>query len=278
VTRRLLLILTSACSLLLHADDPENYKRPFPPFRVAGNLYYVGTEDLACYLITSSEGHILINTGLADSVPLLKTSIEKLGFQLSDVKILLTMQAHYDHVAAMAEVQKATGAKMYATPGDTPPLVSGGKIDGIGNSPASQFTPVRVDRTLKDGETIKLGDSRVTVLFHPGHTKGSASYQLTAGGKAVLLVNLPSVVQPLVGNQTYPKIVDDYERTFAAQKKLRPGIWLAAHASQFDMQAKVKAGSFNDPGGYLAAIAEAEKAYREKLAKQQTAPGRRSVN
>src|SRR5579863_482251 len=118
VTRRLLTFILAAattCGLAAAQENPS-WKRPFPPFHIAGNVYYVGTEDLACYLITTKQGAILINTGLADSTPLMRTSVEKLGFKLSDIKILLTMQAHYDHVAAMAEIQKITGAKMYATP------------------------------------------------------------------------------------------------------------------------------------------------------------------
>ena len=269
VTRRILISLV--LSGLAFAADPESWSRAFPPFQVAGNLYYVGTEDLACYLITSRQGHILINTGLADSVPMLNASIEKLGFQLSDIKILLTMQAHYDHVAAMAEVQKATGAKMYSTPGDKAALESGGKVDGFSPLPEYQFVPVRVDRVLKDGEVIRLGGTtRVKVLFHSGHTKGSASYELTLDGvKApVLLVNILSVVQPLVGNKAYPNIVDDYERSFAAQKKLHPGIWLAGHAAQSDMAKKRQAGSFDDPKGYQEAVERNEKLYRERLAKE----------
>jgi metallo-beta-lactamase class B len=271
VTRRLVLTLAALCGLAF-AEDPENWKRPFPAFRVVGNLYYVGTEDLACYLITTPQGHFLINTGLKQSAPLIRASIEKLGFKLSDVKILLTMQAHYDHVAAMAEIQKASGARMYATPGDRAALESGGKIDGFGDKPEYQYAPIHVDKLLKDGEIIQLGGTAVKVLLHSGHTKGSASYSLTVDDngtkKPVLIVNLPSVVQPLVGNQKYPNIVADYERTFAAQKALHPGIWLAGHAAQFDMQAKEKAGSFDDPKGYTEAVDKLEKAYRERLAKE----------
>jgi metallo-beta-lactamase class B len=275
VTRRLFTILfvaSAASSQLAPAQVNESWKRPFPPFHIVGNLYYVGTEDLACYLITTRQGNILINTGLADSVPLIRSSVEKLGFKLTDIKILLTMQAHYDHVAGMAEIQKATGAKMYATSGDKAALESGGKIDGFGDSPAFQFVPVRVDRTLKDGDTVRLGDTELKVLSHPGHTKGSVSYSFTAdenGTKTpVLIVNLLSVVQPLVNNKTYPNIAEDYARSFAAQKQLHPGIWLAGHAGQFDMQAKVKAGSFDDPKGYADAVSGLEKAYEEQLAKQ----------
>lgn len=265
---RMKLILLALSSLVALAEDPENWKRPIAPFQITDSVYYVGTEDLGCYLVTTKQGHILINTGLADSLTLINQSIEKLGFKMKDIKILLTMQAHYDHVAAIAEVQKATGAKMYATPGDKTALESGGKIDGFGDSPAYQFTPIRVDKILKDGETVKLGDARVTVLFHSGHTKGAASYQIASGVKPVLLVNVPSVVLPLVGNKTYPNIVDDFERAFAAQKKLHPGIWLAGHASQSGMLTKLKTGSFDDPEGYTNAITKAEAAFRERLAKE----------
>lgn len=274
VTRRTLISLSVFCGLTFaaFAEDPENWKRPFPAFHVVGNLYYVGTEDLACYLITTRQGHILINTGLADSAPLIRAGIEKLGFQLSDIKILLTMQAHYDHVAAMAEMQKATGAKMYATPGDRPALESGGKVDGFSDAAAYHFAPVHVDHVLKDGEIIRLGGTEVKVLLHSGHTKGSVSYAFNVDDngakKPVLLVNLLSVVQPLAGNANYPNIVDDYEHSFASQKKLHPGIWLAGHASQFDMQNKLRAGSFDDPKGYTEAVERNEKAYKERLAKE----------
>lgn len=270
MTRRL--VILSLLMPFVFAQENESWKRPFPAFRIVGNVYYVGTEDLACYLITTPQGHILINTGLVDSVPLVRAGIEKSGFKYSDIKILLTMQAHYDHVAAMAEIQKATGAKMYATAGDKAALESGGKVDGFGTSPAFQFAPVRVDRVLKDGDIVKLGGTELKVLSHPGHTKGSVSYSLTVDANGVktpvLIANLLSVVQPLVGNKTYPNIVEDYERSFAAQKQLHPGIWLAGHAGQFDMQAKLKQGSFDDPKGYTEAVANLEKAYRERLAKE----------
>ena len=266
---RFLPILAFATNVLLAQDNPS-WKRPHEPFKIAGNLYYVGTEDLACYLITTPKGNILINTGLVDSTPLLRASFNKLGFKLEDVKILLTMQAHYDHVAAMAEVQKITHAKVYSTAGDKAALESGGKIDGFSDNPAYEFAPIHVDRILKDGDTVELGGTTLHVLYHPGHTKGSVSYQLTADSKPVLLVNLLSVVQPLVGNKKYPNIVDDYKRSFAAQEKLHPGIWLAGHAAQFDMDAKLKAGSFDDPKGYVEAVANYDKLFHERLAKEST--------
>lgn len=271
--RRLHLLPFLLMGVAAMAQPNPAWTHPFPPFHIAGNLYYVGTQDLACYLITTRDGDILINTGVSGSAPMIRTSVEKLGFHLTDIKILLTMQAHYDHVAAMAEMQKMTHAKMYATQGDKATLESGGKIDGLGDSPEYQFRPVHVDRVLKNGDVVRLGGTELTVLSHPGHTKGSVSYSLTVdgdGGKKipVLIVNLPSVVQPLVNNKPYPGIVDDYERTFAALKQLHPGIWVAGHAAQFNMEAKLKAGSFDDPEGYAQAVENLEKAYRERLAKE----------
>ena len=202
----------------------------------------------------------------------MRTSMEKLGFKLEDIKILLTMQAHYDHVAAMAEMQKATGAKMFSTAGDRATLESGGKIDGFSDLPEYQFVPVHVDRVLKDGDTVALGSVKLKVLSHPGHSKGSVSYQLTVDDKGVkrpvLIVNMLSVIAPLAGNKAYPNIAEDYAQSFAAQKKLHPTIWLCAHAGQFNMQAKQKAGSFDDPKGYEEAVARLEKAYLDRLGKE----------
>ncbi|MBL8229486.1 MAG: subclass B3 metallo-beta-lactamase [Bryobacterales bacterium] len=255
---------------LLTAQWPANWNRPFPAHKIAGNLYYVGTEDLACFLITTGEGHILINTGLAASTPLLRDSFRQLGFRLEDVKILLNMQAHFDHVAAMAEVRKISGAKVFATEGDAPILEDGGKSDPhFGES--SRFAPVKVDRRLKDGDLIKLGGVELKVISTPGHSKGSVSYWMNVreGGKrqSVAISNMGSVVMPLIGNPKYPNIADDFARTFAAQKKLSPDIWVAAHASQYGMQEKLKKGTFVDPAGYKAAVERHERSFLEQLAK-----------
>lgn len=255
---------------LLAAENPA-WRRPFPAHHIAGNIYYVGTEDLACFLLTSPEGHILINTGLADSTPLIRASIAKLGYKLEDVKILLTMQAHFDHVAAMAEMQRLTGAKVYATEADAPVLEDGGRSDPY-LGPQYRFAPVKIARRLKDGDTVRLGPTQLRVILTPGHTRGSVSYETTVqdGGRrrSFLFVNIETVVMPLVGNAKYPNIADDYALTFAKQRRLTPDIWVAAHASQYDMAAKFKAGSFVDPEGYKAAIARSEAAFREQLEKE----------
>jgi metallo-beta-lactamase class B len=216
------LLLLALCTPAFTQVNPA-WKRPFPPHKIAGNLYYVGTEDLACFLFTTPEGDILVNTGLADSTPLIRESFRKLGFRLEDVKILLTMQAHYDHVAAMKEVQKITGAKVYITEPDAPVLEDGGKSDPF-LGPEYRFAPVKVDRRLKDGDVVSLGGTSLKVILTPGHTRGSVSYSTTLsdGGQklSVLLANMNTVVMPLVGNVKYPQIAADYERAYQTARYL----------------------------------------------------------
>lgn len=247
----------------------SNWKTPYPAHRIAGNLYYVGTADLACYLVTTPSGHILINTGLEDSAPLLRASFGQLGFKLDDVKVLLTMQAHYDHVAAMAEVKKLTGAKVYATEADAPVLEDGGKSDPYFGE-RFWFAPVKVDRRLRDGDVVELGGVKLHVVSTPGHSKGSVSYTMEVNDngtrRLVAIANMGSVVMPLTGNAKYPNIAADFALGFEKQKKLRPAIWVAGHASQFDMAAKHKAGSYVDPEGYRRAVLDYERKFREALA------------
>lgn len=264
-----LALLSLLAAALLPAQNSD-WSAPFPAHTIAGNLHYIGTKDLACYLITTPKGHILINTGLADSVPLMQASAKTLGFDLKDVKILLTMQAHYDHVAAFSEIRKLSNAKVYATVGDAPYLEDGGKSDPLVIAFATQdisFKPVKVDRRLKDGDTVSLGGTEIKVISMPGHTRGAAGYSVNG----VLIVNVPSVVVPLIGNKAYPNIVADYEATFVKLKQLQPKIWVAGHGSQYGLAAKHAKGSFEDPAGYTTAIAMAEKTFREKLAREKAA-------
>jgi metallo-beta-lactamase class B len=200
----------------------------------------------------------------------MRESFRKLGFRLEDVRILLTMQAHFDHVAAMNEIQKISGAKVFATEADAPSLEDGGRSDPVFGSRA-QWAPVKVDRLLKDGDVIKLGETELTVVTTPGHSKGSVSYLMTVsdGGRqrSVGIVNMGTVVMPLAGDTRYPNIADDFERSFAKQKRLSPEIWVAAHGSQYNMQEKFRAGSFADPAGYRKAIERYERDFREALTK-----------
>jgi metallo-beta-lactamase class B len=268
--RAFLLLL---CATAFAQTNPA-WQRPFPPHKIAGNLYYVGTEDLACFLFVTPAGDILVNTGLVDSTPLIRESFRKLGVRLEDVKILLTMQAHYDHVAAMNEIRKITGAKVYITEADAPVLEDGGQSDPF-LGPEYRFAPVKVDRRLKDGDVVSLGGTELKVILTPGHTRGSVSYSTTFddGGRKrnVLLANMNTVVMPLVGNRKYPQIAEDYERAYATQRQLSPDIWVAAHASQYNMAEKAKAGSFVDPQGYKQAIEHYYALFRETLEKEQKA-------
>jgi metallo-beta-lactamase class B len=269
------LLLLASISCCLFAQSPA-WKNPFPPHKILGNVYYVGTEDLACFLITTPEGHILINTGLDNSAALIRDSIAKLGFKTTDIKILLTNQAHYDHVAAFAELQKESSAKVFATEQDAPILEDGGKSDPFFKT---NFKPVRVDRKLKDGDTVQLGKVILRVHLTPGHTKGSVSYSTTISDNgrplSFVFANMSTVVMPLLGNPKYPDIVSDFQRSFRVQKSLAVDAWVAAHASQYNMQAKLKTGSFIDRDGYMAAVQQHERTFRQKLEQEQKASAAR---
>ncbi len=261
----------------LVANHPPEWSRPVAPFRIAGPVYFVGTEELGCYLIKGTEGDILINTGLADSPPLILASLGKLGVNPKDIRILLTNQAHSDHVGGFAGMQKVTGAKIWSTAGDAPLLETGGAADP---GDLGRFTPVKVDRVLKDGETIDIGGIQIKVSTTAGHWPGSVSYELIfqEDGKErrALFVNLPTVVMPLQ-NSKYPHIVADLRMSLARLKTLHPGLWVAAHASQCELAEKAKTGRFEDPAGYSQAVVECEASFEAKLAKelgQGLAPGK----
>ena len=257
-------------------NHPE-WSRPYPPFRIAGNLYYVGTYDLGCYLVTTPKGNILINTGLAASAAQMKSNIESLGFRFSDTKILLTTQAHYDHLGAMAAIKKATGAKVWVNAPDAPVMADGGSSDYAFGNGTPTFEPIKADSLLKDGDTIRLGGVQLVMLSHPGHTKGSCSYLLKTSEEkksyTVLIANLPTIVieKSFPEVVEYPSIARDYANTFASLKSLRFDLWVASHASQFGLHRKHKPGSkynpaaFSDRAGFNKAVADLQKQYEEHL-------------
>ena len=277
---RALILSLCVCVAATAQQNPE-WRRPFPPFKLIGNVYWVGTYDLSTYLITTDAGHILINTGFAETVPLIKSGVEELGFDFGDVEILLATHAHFDHVAGLAELKRMTGARMMMSEADAVLLEDGGKSDfRFGDDPDTNFEPVRVDRRLNDQDGITLGGVRLTAHHHPGHTKGATSFTLIVreGGRdyRVVIANMGSINPGVTvsGMPSYPTIGDDYARTFAAQKALPIDVFLASHASQFGMHAKYKPGDaydpnrFVDPAGYLAAVERLERIYLEQLARE----------
>lgn len=255
----------------------ENWTRSFPGHRVIGNLYAVGTYDLGCFLITSDDGHILINTGIDGSLEQITENVESLGFKMDDLKILLTMQAHWDHTLELAQINKQTGAEMWATAGDKPMLEDGGFSDPLFGGKVS-FPPVKVDRVIEDGEVIELGETRLTVVETPGHTVGSVSYtmKVSEAGRVydVAIANMGSINPGtrLAVDPTYEGMAEDFAETFRKQKALPVDIWVAGHASQYNLHDKYRPGqayspdTFVDPEGYKAAVERYEKVYLEQLA------------
>jgi metallo-beta-lactamase class B len=277
--RSLLLTLVFACGLF--AQDNPDWTTPHTPFRAIGNVYYVGSKDLASYLITTPKGDILINSSLESSVPQIRKNVEALGFHFKDVKILLISHAHWDHAAGSALVKKLTGAKYMVMDADVPVVESGGRTDfQYGRSADSHFPPTKVDRVLHDGDEVRLGGVVLVAHLTPGHTKGCTTWTMKVmdGGRTynVVIVGSPNVNSgyKLVGNTRYPKIAQDYERTFRTLKALPCDVFLGAHGSYFGMEAKVArmkeggANPFVDPEGYARYVEEREQAFRAELAKQ----------
>ena len=282
--RCLRLVLTAALALAAAAPaaaQSENWTRPFPGHRVIGNLYAVGTYDLAVFLVTSSEGHFLINTGVEDSTALIRENIEGLGFRLEDVSVLLQMQAHWDHTAALAEIKEITGAEMWATADDAPVLEDGGFSDPHFGGRQS-FAPVEVDRIISDGDVLELGDARLTVVEMRGHTAGSSGYAMTvheAGRDYNVIIANMGTINPgkqLVADPTYPGVADDFAETFRKQKEMEIDVWVAAHGSQYNLHDKWGPGNpydpntFVDPDGFRLAVERLERAYLDQIEEERT--------
>lgn len=274
--------LLLAASLLAQADP--TWTEPFPAFKIVGNVYYVGSRGLASYLITTPQGHILINSNLVSSVPQIRESVEKLGFHFSDVKILLISHAHWDHDAGSADLKKLTGARYMVMDADVPVVESGGKTDfQYGNNASMLYPPAKVDRILHDRDQVTLGGVVLTAHLTPGHTKGCTTWTLKVndGGKTynVVIVGSPNVNPgyKLVNNAKYPTIAADYEKMFRVLNQLPCDIFLGAHGAYYNMEekfAKLKTGGANpfiDPEGYKSFVSEKEEAFRSELAKQSAA-------
>jgi metallo-beta-lactamase class B len=283
LARTLLLLMTVAGTFVapVTAQMNSTWTTNHPPFRVAGNLYYVGSDDLAAYLVTTPQGNILINANLTSSVPQIRQNIEKLGFRFADTKILLNGQAHFDHVAGTAEIKRLTHAKVEVMEGDVIPMESGGRKDFFFyNDPSAYFPPAKVDKVLHDGEQVSLGGTVLTAHLTPGHTKGCTTWtmQVTDEGKTynVVIVGGASMNggNNLIHDPRYPTEADDFLRTFQILRGLPCDLFLGAHGVYFDLKAKypkLQAGAANpflDPNGYKAFINDREQVFRKELARQ----------
>jgi metallo-beta-lactamase class B len=278
-----LTVVALALGQAAFAQNNAAWTTPIKPFRIAEGLYYVGSQDLASYLVVTPQGNILINSSLESSPALIKQSVEQLGFKYTDIKILLISHAHWDHDAGSARVIKETGAKYMVMDGDVPVVESGGTKDfAYGDSP---YPKAKVDRVLHDGDDVKLGGTVLVAHKTPGHTRGCTTWTMKVkqNGKTLDAVIVGSwnvnpgfrLVDKPQRAASYPGIADDYRKTFALLKKLPCDIFLGAHGAYFNMLDKIaksaQAGEsvWIDPEGYQASVAEREKAFETELQKQQ---------
>lgn len=273
-TLRILPCLLFLAGVISAQNTQVDWNKPFPPHKVIGNVYFVGTTELGSFLIVTPEGDILINSDFETSVPVIRASVEKLGYKMTDIKIILGSHAHGDHMEGDALMKELTGAQVMAMEQDVPALrkmMPGGK-------------PHPIDRILHDGDEVKLGGTTLVAHLAAGHTKGCTTWTLKAqdNGKTYDVVILGSIgVNPgyiLVGNKDYPQIADDYVRSFRVLRALHCDVFLGAHGSFYNLPekyAKLQKGGpnpFIDPDGFKAHIDRQEKAFLAKLDEQKKAP------
>lgn len=273
------LFLSAVAATLCGAPPPDE---AFPAHRIAGNIYYVGSKNLASYLIATNDGHILINSGYEETVPLIRAAVESLGFKMTDVKYLLASHAHDDHVGGHAAAKEISGAKVLVMKGDADVIASGGVGQYLYAD--SRWQPCQVDRVLNDGDEVALGGVTLVARRTPGHTRGCTTWtwQVNDNGKTlnVVIIGSPNVNPGyrLVGNQDYPEIADDYVQTFKILKQLPCDLFLGAHGEYYGMLGKyerlktataAEQNPFIDPRGYQDYIDLKEKAFRKVLAEQQ---------
>jgi metallo-beta-lactamase class B len=282
------LFLAAAAAVLIGAAPPVRMSeadlarsRPAEPFRIADNLYYVGTSDIAVYLFTGPEGMVLLDGGYPQSAPLVLASITRLGFDPRRIRILITRQAHFDHVGGLAALRQSTGARLYASAPDAKLLEQGGMGD-FAFGDRLTFPAVKVDHVLRDGELVQLGPIRLTAHLTPGHTKGCTSWTFNAtdAGRILPALFVCGATAPgyrLVGNRSYPRILDDFQRSFATWRKLDCQLFLGAHGVYFGLEAKRAAmrpggpNPFVDPEGCRNFLDKAARAIRDQGEKQQGA-------
>jgi metallo-beta-lactamase class B len=267
--------LAIATTIAVHAEQDSAWREPFDPTKVVGNIYYVGTRGLSSFLIVTPAGGIIIDSGEAESVPFIRANVEKLGFRISDVRLLLAGHAHFDHVGGHADLQRMTGAQVVVMDADREALESGVDRSALGGP---GWKPVHVDRVVKDGDTVTLGGTTLTARLTPGHTQGCTTWTMEATENTqryqvafVCSVTINEGVH-LVGNTRVPAIADHYARTFRLLHELKPDVFVAEHGSVFALEAKAdraRAGApsnpFLDADGYRRFVDKSEQAYLEQL-------------
>lgn len=263
----------------------DSWKLPTPARTLIGNIHYVGSAGVSVFLITTPQGHILIDTGFEENVAMAQKGIEQLGFKGTDVKYILSSHAHNDHTGGHASMKKLTGAAVVSSAADARILETGGEDDF---SPfikdMMRYTPLKPDRIITDGEQVKLGDVTLTTHLTPGHTKGATTWtmQVRDGEKMLNVVFFSSTSisrgTKLVGNKDYPKITEDFEMTYEKLKKLPCDVWFAPHGGAFAMTNKfaqldraATPNPFIDPDGWKRNLATQERTFREQLAAERAA-------
>jgi metallo-beta-lactamase class B len=256
------------------------WNQPVKPFRLIGNIYYVGANEVTSYLITTPEGHILLDSGFAETVPIIQENLNQLGFKLEDVKILINSHAHTDHAGGLARLKELTKATLIVSRADGELLADGARNDfAFGDKFA--FQAVKADRFIKDKEAVTLGGVSLIPRLTPGHTKGCTTWTMKVeeGGKAYDVVFLGSVTAPdyqLVNNAKYPNIVADYEATFSLLRSLPCDVFLAPHGQFFGLTKKrqrlqqtTAPNPFINPQEFRTFVTIAERTFQRLLARQQ---------
>lgn len=254
------------------------WRTPTEPFKIIDNVYYVGTAGLSSFLVTSPEGHALIDSALPDGTSMIKANIEKLGFRLTDIKYLLNTHAHYDHAGGLAELKRDTGAQLVASAPDKP-LLEGGYYPGRESDESLKFPPVKVDRIVGQGDKVRIGKVTLTANMTPGHSPGCTSWTTVTREKkwnhtVVFFCSATIAANRLVGNPTHKGIVDDYKKTFATARGIIADVFLAPHPEMFKMEEKraligrYGVNPFVRASEFHTFVRAAEKAFNDGLSKQ----------
>ena len=275
----LLALLTISGAAPARADAEKSWTAPLAPFRIADNLYYVGSQDLTAYLIVTPKGLILLDAGVPQNAPMVERNIRALGFDPRQIKYLLNSHAHFDHAGGLAEIKRISGAEMIASQGDAPVLESGGRTDFF-FGPKPQFPNIKVDRIIDDGGEVSLGGTTITAHLTPGHTKGCTTWTMpvTVDGRtrqALFLCSLTILPRyRLTGDRRYPQMAADFNHSYTVLHGLPCEVFLASHGSFFGLTTKRKAmldhpdapNPFVDPEGCKAFIDRGETAFHTRLA------------